>query len=162
MTDQRYDSRPDTYEHIAKVRTHLGRAVHALLDRADVHDASKLVEPERTVFDEYTPKLSDTTYGTEEYKGYLAAMGEGLKHHYRHNSHHPEHWGGGIGSMSLLDLLEMLCDWKAATERVADGDLGRSIKQNQERFGYSDELREILLNTASELGFLSVNDEPAT
>jgi hypothetical protein len=33
-----------------------------------------------------------------------------------------------------------------------DGDLGRSIEQNQERFGYSDELRSILENTARELG----------
>jgi hypothetical protein len=90
----------------------------------------------------------------DEYKSYLTGMGEALKHHYAHNSHHPEHYEDGIAGMSLLDLVEMLCDWKAATERHADGDLRRSIEQNQERFGYSDELRSILENTARELGLV--------
>ena len=41
----------------------------------------------------------------------------------------------------------MLCDWKAATKRHATGDVIRSIEQNQERFGYSDEIKQIFLNT---------------
>jgi hypothetical protein len=147
-----YDSRPDTWEHITRVRWLLDEAIHSLQRRADEHDKSKLNPPERELFDEYTPKLRDTTYGSDEYKSYLTGMGEALKHHYAHNSHHPEHYEDGIAGMSLLDLVEMLCDWKAATERHADGDLGRSIEQNQERFGYSDELRSILENTARELG----------
>jgi hypothetical protein len=48
---------------------------------------------------------------------------------------------------SLLDILEMLCDWKAAALRHNDGDIRRSIEINQERFGYSDDLKQILLNT---------------
>jgi len=55
--------------------------------------------------------------------------------------------------MDLLDLVEMLCDWKAATERHKDGDLLRSIEQNQKRFLYSDELKQILINTAVRLGW---------
>jgi hypothetical protein len=58
----------------------------------------------------------------------------------------------GIRGMSLLGLLECLLDWKAATLRHADGDLLRSIEINQKRFGYSDELKQILLNTVAELG----------
>jgi hypothetical protein len=53
----------------------------------------------------------------------------------------------GIRGMSLVDLTEMLCDWKAATLRHDDGDIRRSIEINQERFGYSDELKQILINT---------------
>jgi hypothetical protein len=49
--------------------------------------------------------------------------------------------------MSLVQLTEMLCDWKAATLRHKDGDIRRSIEQNQQRFGYSDEVKRILLNT---------------
>jgi hypothetical protein len=112
-----------------------------------MNDASKLKSPEKEIFDEFTPKLRTSTYGSEEYKGYLQAMGEALKHHYAHNSHHPEHRPNGIKGMSLVDLLEMLCDWKAATLRHANGDIRRSIEQNQQRFGYSDELKSILLNT---------------
>ena len=48
-----------------------------------------------------------------------------------------------------LDILEMLCDWKAATLRHKDGDIRKSIEINQKRFGYSDELKRIFLNTLS-------------
>jgi hypothetical protein len=56
--------------------------------------------------------------------------------------------------MSLLDVIEMLADWKAATERHADGDLDRSITHNPERFGYGDEIERLLRSTAIELGWL--------
>jgi predicted acetyltransferase len=48
----------------------------------------------------------------------------------------------------------MLCDWKAATLRHADGDLGRSIEQNAERFGYGGEMKRLLLNTAKRFDWL--------
>jgi hypothetical protein len=49
----------------------------------------------------------------------------------------------------------MLCDWRAATLRHADGDLRRSIEINQKRFGYTDELKAVLLNTAERLRFFA-------
>jgi hypothetical protein len=56
---------------------------------------------------------------------------------------------GDLSQMNLVDLIEMLCDWKAAGEQHKDGgDIFRSIEINQERFGYSDEVKSILLNTA--------------
>lgn len=151
---ERYDSRPDTYKHIATVRGLLLEVVENLLRRADVHDVSKLAEPELTVFDEYTPKLRDSTYGSDEYKAFLEGMGEGLKHHYEANDHHPEHFAGGVRDMHLIQVVEMLADWKAATLRHADGDLARSIEQNAERFGYGDEFKRLLLNTAGALGWI--------
>lgn len=154
MSD-RYDSRPDTLAHIRTVQGFMISCVGNLAERAIAHDKSKLEEPEVGVFDEFTPKLKASTYGSEEYKGFLASMKVGLDHHYANNSHHPEHYGEGIRGMSLLDVIEMLCDWKAATMRHADGDLSKSIELNQQRFGYSDELKSILRNTAIELGFIS-------
>jgi hypothetical protein len=65
------------------------------------HDLSKTQDPELAVFNEYTPKLKDSTYGSDEYKGYLAAMGEGLRHHYAANRHHPEHFTDGVDGMTL-------------------------------------------------------------
>jgi hypothetical protein len=146
------DSRIATYEHIQTVQRIMGRAIDDLMRRQQKHDQSKLVDPEKTIFDEYTPKLSATTYGSEEYKSYLAEMKVALDHHYAANSHHPEHYPDGIRGMSLLDLIEMLCDWLAATKRHADGDIRRSIEVNQQRFGYSDELKQILLKTLPALG----------
>lgn len=142
-----YDSRPETYEHIGVVRSMIDKIIKALLDRARDHDASKVQDPELATFDKYTPKLKHSTYGSEEYKGFLVGMGEGLKHHYANNRHHPEHHADGIAGMNLVDLVEMFCDWTAATKRHDDGDIRRSIEIQQERFGYSDELKSILLNT---------------
>jgi hypothetical protein len=149
-----YDSRPDTWEHIHAVQTFMGRIIRRLELRAHGHDQSKLVAPEREVFDEFTPKLKDSTYGSEEYKAFLGGMGEGLAHHYAENDHHPEHFPNGVQDMDLLQVVEMLCDWKAATLRHADGNLRRSIAQNAERFGYGSELERLLLNTAVSLGWL--------
>ena len=97
--------------------------------------------------DEFTPKLKNCTYGSEEYKNYLKGLKTGLAIHYTNNRHHQEHFENGVQGMNLLDLVEMVCDWKAASERHADGDIYRSLEINQERFGYSDELKSILKNT---------------
>jgi len=150
-TDEVYDSTDDTVAHIRKVRSGMMQAALNLIARARDHDKSKLESPEKEIFDEYTPKLEETTYGSDEYKQYLEQMQEGLDHHYAQNSHHPEHFLGGIQCMTLIDLLEMLIDWRAATERHDDGDIARSIVQNAERFGYGDELTQILYNTAEDL-----------
>lgn len=155
MTEQPYDSRPDTEKHIARVQELLSGVMGGLAFRHDYHDASKLQSPEKEMFDEYTPKLRAMTYGSDEYKRCLAEMQQtALAHHYEHNSHHPEHYPNGIDGMSVLDVLEMLCDWKAATERHADGDLSRSLEINRARFNISDQLHIILVNTARELGWI--------
>ena len=143
-----YDSRIDTYEHIAVVRMYLMDVVEQLIHRSLVHDNSKLVEPELSVFNEYSPKLRNTVYGSDEYKTYLKEMGVALEHHYAHNSHHPEFHESGMEGMTLIDLVELFCDWVAATKRHADGDIYRSIEQNQERFRYPRMVKRILLNTA--------------
>lgn len=145
-----YDSRPDTYEHIAAVRYRLNRVIRMLITRAHVHDKSKLNSPEREMFDEFTPKLRESTYGSEKYQNFLVEMGDALRHHYKYNSHHPEHYDEGIRGMNLLDIIEMLCDWSAAVSRH-DGDITESIEINQKRFGYGDELKQILLNTVASM-----------
>lgn len=149
-----YDSRPDTLAHINQVRELLAEVQTNLSERSRVHDASKLEDPERAVFDEFTPKLRTSTYGSDEYKAFLVGMGEGLQHHYAHNSHHPEHYPGGFYEMTLLDVIEMLADWKAATMRHDDGDLAKSIVMNAERFGYDSAMTAMLLKTAKEVGWL--------
>jgi hypothetical protein len=149
-----YDSRPDTIAHIREVQTRLCDVAADLLWRGNQHDRSKLEEPEVSIFDEYTPKLRDSTYGSPEYKAFLEGMGEGLQHHYAHNDHHPEHHRNGIADMDLVQVIEMLADWKAATLRHADGDLARSIEQNAERFGYGDEIKRLLKSTAARFGWL--------
>src|SRR3954466_2959036 len=149
-----YDSRPDTYAHISQVREFLLKVIHDLMWRAQDHDMSKLEEPEKSVFDVVTPKLKELTYDSPEYKASLAEMGEALKHHYEVNDHHPEHFPNGISDMNLMQIMEMLCDWKAATLRHADGNLRASIEKNAVRFGYGWDVRDLLMNTAEAMGWL--------
>jgi hypothetical protein len=141
----------ETKAHINNVSIRLHHIARALMRRGIGHDRSKLDSPEIEVFETYTPKLKGSTYGSDEYKVFLKEMQVALTHHYAVNRHHPEHHCAGILDMSLLDLMEMLCDWKAATERHADGDIMKSLEINQKRFGYSDELKRIFTNTIKEM-----------
>ena len=180
MTDP-YDSTQDTATHINTVRVFLAAIIYRLEQRRLEHDASKLQSPEKEMYDEFTPKLRELTYGSDEYKASLAAMGPALKHHYENNSHHPEHYGylecdicfarhprdyegrcqscnhgtftfrPDVNGMSLLDLIEMLCDWKAAGMRHANGNLSESLKINKERFEMTEQLAEIFENTVREM-----------
>lgn len=154
-----YDSTEDTTHHINTVSILLSAIAFRIRERARVHDASKLLPPEKEAFDTFTPQLRDLTYGSPEYAACLEAMRPALEHHYQANSHHPEHYENGIDDMDLLDLIEMLADWRAATMRHADGDLRKSLEINRKRFHISEQLHGILLLTAHRLGWL--DERPA-
>jgi hypothetical protein len=145
---EEYDSRRDTMKHILTVRKYLHQMSGELEIRGARHDLSKMEEPEKEIFDVYTPKLAGSTYGSPDYKSYLNEMKAALDHHYSVNRHHPEHFENGIAGMNLADIVEMFCDWYAATKRHNDGDIMKSIRINQKRFGYSDDLAGIFENTA--------------
>jgi hypothetical protein len=151
-----FDSTADTLRHSLRVAELMGEPIKELIDRSVRHDLSKTREPELAVYDQVVPRLREATYDTAQYAATVAAMGEGLRHHYAHNRHHPEHFPDGINSMTLVDLIEMLADWKAATERGQDGDLARTLQLNCERFGVSAQLMDILVNTARHYQWLSV------
>lgn len=148
-----YDSKPDTLLHIKRVAQLLTEAASELIRRANIHDDSKLESPEKELFDELTPKLKGLTYGSKEYKECLGQLKIALDHHYKNNSHHPEHYPNGINGFDLFDLIEMFFDWKAAGERHADGNIFKSIYINKERFKMCDQLVDIFNNTADRLGY---------
>jgi len=148
---EKYDSEQDTRDHIRKVAWNIQKVVNALGSRAIGHDDSKLDEPEKPVFDEVTPMLKKLTYGSPEYMEQLEKMKTALDHHYKVNTHHPESFENGLEGMTLVDLVEMFCDWCAATERHADGDIHKSIDLNATRFGYGEPIKSIMHNTASYL-----------
>lgn len=140
-----------TMRHIERVRNLLGDVVINLLERAKNHDQTKLQQPEVGFFTEYTPKLAKSTYGSQEYDAMKLAIKPALDHHYAHNRHHPEHHKNGIEDMTLMDLIEMLVDWKAASERHNDGNINKSIEINGRRFNMSPQLIRIFENTAKEM-----------
>ena len=141
------DSKQDTMKHKRWVGKLMGELIGELEYRAVHHDDSKLEEPEKSLFDEYSPKLSKCTYGSDEYKKFLKGLKPALDHHYAENPHHPEHYEDGVDGMDLVDLLEMICDWLASSKRHDDGNVYESIKINKKRFNLSDQLCNILKNT---------------
>jgi hypothetical protein len=149
------DSTQETQDHIAKVQARLQTVISALTVRAAHHDRSKLSEPEKSTLDAKAGALGALRYGTPEYAAAMAAvdMQPFLDHHYAHNDHHPQHYEDGVNGMSLLSILEMQCDWAAAGERVKEGSMAQSLEVNRTRFGLSDQLYAILVNTAKELGW---------
>ncbi len=138
----------ETQKHIELVRKFIRLFTDKLTTRGVDHDRLKLKSPEVEIFTEYTPKLASTTYGSEEYSKFLEEMKPALEHHYANYRHHPEHFVDGINDMNLIDLVEMICDWKASTLRHNDGNLLKSIEINAKRFGMSEQLAQVLVNTA--------------
>lgn len=129
----------------------LKKLIEELKLRAKNHDKSKLEDIELPYFVEFTPKLENCTYGSDEYKEFLKGLKPALDHHYSVNSHHPECHKNGINNMSIADIIEMYCDWSAAVKRHKDGNILKSININKTRFKICDQLVTILENSANNL-----------
>lgn len=151
MNDDIILSNMDVVKHIHVVRENIYKMIEELDNRARLHDQSKLESPEQEIFGESYKDLIKTEYGTPEYDALLEKVKPAITHHYANNRHHPEHWRNGIDDMTLIDLIEMLCDWKAATVRNKNGNIRKSIEHNADRFKMSPQLKQIFENTVREM-----------
>lgn len=151
LTVEQQATNYETMKHIRQVGILLHKVAAELLSRADEHDQSKLASPEVEMFTEMTSKLADCVYGSEEYNEFRKKLDPVLQHHYANNRHHPEHFKNGVNDMNLVDLIEMLCDWKASSTRHNTGNIRKSIEINAPRFGINQQLVSILENTADYL-----------
>lgn len=133
--------------HIHMVEIKMFKILENLRMRAENHDKSKLVPPEKDGWD-LMDKEPSYRYGTVEYYKKMKKYYEVFKHHYDVNSHHPEHYGNDISKMDLLDIIEMLCDWLSYKEDLTDEEIDSTIKGQCKRFNFSDEMQSILINTA--------------
>jgi hypothetical protein len=147
------DSTLDTLLHSRRVDELMIQLIASMQLRVTKHDLSKMMSPEKDTFDKHTPRLKGSTYGSEEYQGFLKEMKPALDHHYANNRHHPEHFVNGVDGMTLIDLVEMLADWKASGERHEDGSIEASMEIQRVRFNLSDQLYQILINTIQEAGW---------
>lgn len=152
-TGQLYETILGITNHIKEVGKHLNEVREELRLRGITHDASKLRSPEIEANVVLRQLRKDVKYGTPEYDATLAKFKSEIELHYRLNSHHPQHFPNGVNGMSLLDIVEMLADWKAASDEDPNGDLLRSIEIGRKRFKLSDQLYEIMKNTAKEMGW---------
>jgi len=148
-----YDSTKDTEDHREKVTNLIDSVCDRLLIRAETHDLSKLSEPEKSGFDSCSEQLRELQFMSPEYKECLDKMKPILEHHYANSRHHPQHFEHGIDDMTLIDLIEMLCDWKASTERMDRGDIRKSVGLNSTRFHITTQLENVLRNTVDEMNW---------
>lgn len=136
-----------TRKHVQRVQHYLNAFAYELMNRATVHDESKYGPEEAEHFARVVPRLAGSTYGSDEYKATLREIKPAINHHNANNSHHPEHYPNGVDGMTLMDFVEMFCDWKAAGERHDNGDMRQSIMKNEERFKLAPQVRSMMLNT---------------
>lgn len=134
------------WPHIHHVQLFLMRIIEEIHVRMFNHDLSKLSRPEVKTFTEYANQLSELEEGTFAYKRVLKAMNEALNMHYANNRHHPEHHKNGVDDMSLIDLIEMVCDWKAVS-LSGEMSMEQFLEDAKERFGLSEQTYNVLYNT---------------
>jgi Rad3-related DNA helicase len=113
LTQAELATNAETWKHINLVMQLLASAQIELMRRQFTHDRSKLATPEVSTFTEYTPKLTESTYGSDEYKQFLQGMKPALDHHYSKNRHHPEFHAKGNSKkvsemLAQIDKLERL------------------------------------------------------
>lgn len=138
--------------HRDSVAVSLHRVIRNLTSRIWNHDRDKYIDDELVEYLAKRPAQDFShAYGSQEHNQIRGELKPILDNHYREASHHPEHFENGMLGMSLLDLLEMLADWKSAN--VAHGRSGfmESVEFNKERFNIPDDIYVILVNTIKEM-----------
>ncbi len=73
-----------------------------------------------------------------------------MKHHFQVNDHHPDHFAAGVDEMNLIQLIEMVCDWLAASER-SQTHITTGLSINKERYHIDDQLFEAIKSTMMRL-----------
>lgn len=140
----------DLVDHKARVAGYLQKVASDLFFRASVHDNSKFSPEEYEDYEAAFPDLQKYAYGTEEFRAALRKIKPAISHHYRVNDHHPEHFEQGITEMNLIQLIEMVCDWLAASER-SQTPFEDGLVKNKARFSIDEQLYQVLRNTAYRL-----------
>lgn len=114
-----------------------------LRERAEAHDNSKL-----TCSDELNALsriINDKTTLKDANKQLSPIKKDAIALHWKHNSHHPEHFQSII-DMSKLDIMEMCCDWHARSVQYGTNFLEYVNKQNEVRFHFPSWMFEEILH----------------
>ncbi len=143
MTEQEMNIHPHAKElaralrHIMTVQSLLRHLSRRLLERADKHDLSKLAPDELGGMIEIDAIADQYGLNSPEYKESLS--GGAIQLHYKRHSHHPEHHPNGVEDMNIFDLIEMVCDWKAANVLRGHPEWYASVEMMAKRLDLSSE-----------------------
>lgn len=146
----------DTLIHRQQIQQHLHQITNILTKRGQTHDESKLTPEELNEYTKITPKLRKHKYGTPKYQTLSKQLKNALKHHHNKNPHHPEHYTNGIKDMTLIDLIEMIADWRAAYTRdhkTYNGFINHIKTKLLPQHNTPPTLRTTIINTINQLGW---------
>lgn len=123
-----------SYElHCRYVREAIGMIAHRLIERATAHDTSKLMPDEFGGFCRINKAAREHPYLSDEYRSGMRKEQDTINLHYSRNSHHPEHTTPD--KMSWIDLVEMVCDWRAAyLSYGSQGTWRENIERQKKRY----------------------------
>jgi hypothetical protein len=138
------------HRHITLVKDNLFTIANKLQKRARNHDLSKLRGDELLGFIQINKVARKYPYGSDEYKAALEIDAVGL--HYSRNDHHPEYFSDGVSDMNLFQLIEMVADWKAASETYGQTTFDESLRKQRKRFHLDDKQFYIIQLIAEALG----------
>lgn len=131
------------------VQSLVRRISYRLMSRADVHDLSKFSPDELGGMIAIDRIADEKGLNSPEYMAALS--GPAIQLHHSRHSHHPEYHQNGIRSMSLLDLIEMVCDWKAANQLRGHPEWNESVNMMTERLNLPGEYLLLIQLIAREL-----------
>lgn len=135
-----------TYQTIKKHRKQVGSYLKSIIenigDRAHAHDISKFMEDELNGFSYFERMDPSLKYGSPEYKEAFKKIEHHVREaiilHHSRNDHHPE-YHNNVQDMNFLQIIEMVCDWKAASETYSDsGSFMRSVEIGMGKYDFSD------------------------
>lgn len=142
----------EIWKHIALVREFMEDIITDLERRAREHDLSKFQEPEYSGYMGLNEAVKGHEYGSMAYIMAFAPFKDVIKHHYEHNDHHPEHFDRNFSQMDLLQIAEMLADWKAASMRGGDAkSLFETLEKTIKHQKVPDAIAHLLRNTVAAL-----------
>lgn len=142
--------------HRFRVFQYMNAIAQEVMQRGNNHDSTKLHSPELEIYARNVDEFDKHPFNSEGYNKAKAVIKEATDHHFKHNRHHPEHFPDGIEGMNLVDLLEMVCDWKSATLNHPEqpGDMYNSLKVAVDRYNISPQLALVLYNTMRDFRLL--------
>ncbi|MFW6271771.1 MAG: DUF5662 family protein [Desulfosalsimonas sp.] len=144
----------DIIQHISEVRENIEAFAGALRNRGISHDRSKLNACEFDAFVSTNEDFKKADYGSPEYQKCVEAIKPAVDHHYANNRHHTGYHQNGINDMTLVDIVEMVCDWKAAARRSPNKSFADTLTYAFKKYGINDQLQQILINTFQALGWI--------
>jgi hypothetical protein len=130
------------------VRKNTQTLVNKLQERALLHDISKLQDKEFDGFVELDVERENWELGSKEYEN-ISKTNKAIALHHSRNAHHPE-YHKELEDMSLLDLVEMVIDWKSAAETYSN-DSQKSLEYGLSKHKWSEKHEWLIRLIAKEL-----------